>query len=177
MVHNFQSYLVDYFLPGILVLGPFLYLFLNQYLLVEDATGPGSHSNPPAASSELNADKSKPKNADPGINPSSLFGSNSNETKKPLPPPLDKPYTPQELANYDGSDKDLPVLLAVKGKIFDVSGNRITYSPGGGYHMFSGKDASRALGISSLKKADCTDDLTGMTEQQLKVLDDWYSFF
>lgn len=38
--------------------------------------------------------------------------------------------SPEELAKYDGSDKSLPLLICVKGIIFDVSPGRDFYGPG-----------------------------------------------
>lgn len=43
--------------------------------------------------------------------------------------------------------------------------------------MFVGKDASRGLAKSSLDSSDATADLEGLTEKELKVLDDWYSYY
>ncbi|KAG0242281.1 hypothetical protein BGW41_004495 [Actinomortierella wolfii] len=61
----------------------------------------------------------------------------------PLPPPKDDPIAAQELAQYDGSDATKPIYVAIKGIVFDVSSKRETYAPGGGYHVFAGKDASK----------------------------------
>jgi membrane-associated progesterone receptor component len=47
------------------------------------------------------------------------------------------------------------------------------YGPGGPYKHLAGKDGSRALALMSLKAEDATDDLTGLTEDSLAVLDDW----
>ena len=46
-------------------------------------------------------------------------------------------------------------------------------APGKGYSIFAGKDASRALGMSSLKPEHAVSDYTTLTPQQMKVLDDW----
>lgn len=55
------------------------------------------------------------------------------------------------------------------------------YGQGTKYSALVGRDASRALGKSSLSNDD-TDlevswDTTGFTERQHQVLNDWYSFF
>ena len=60
-------------------------------------------------------------------------------------------FTPEQLSQYNGSDPNLPIYLAIKGIgnlkrlriVFDVSQNRSMYHPGAGYHIFAGKDASR----------------------------------
>ena len=61
--------------------------------------------------------------------------------------------------------------------MFDVTLRRETYGPRGPYHSFSGKDASRALGKSSLKEEDLVADCSTLDQQQLKVLEEWYTFF
>ena len=59
-------------------------------------------------------------------------------------PPKQRIFTPEQLAQYDGTNPKLPLLVAVRGDVFDVSSGRLFYGPGGGYSMFAGKDASRA---------------------------------
>lgn len=51
------------------------------------------------------------------------------------------------------------------------------YGKGGSYNLFAGKDGSRGLGMSSLKPEDAVPDYTTLPENQMKVLDDWHSFF
>ena len=51
--------------------------------------------------------------------------------------------TPAELARHDGSDASVPTYVAIKGVIYDVSAKREVYGPGGSYHVFAGKDASK----------------------------------
>ena len=52
------------------------------------------------------------------------------------------------------------------------------------YANFTGKDASRALAKSVTELSECNDDLEGLNNEQLKVLDgisililDWFSFY
>ncbi|WFD32382.1 hypothetical protein MSPP1_003427 [Malassezia sp. CBS 17886] len=94
-------------------------------------------------------------------------------TTAPTQPPRDDPFTAEELAAFDGTDASKPVYVAVKGIVFDVTPKRDMYGPGCGYNVFAGKDASRALGMSSLKEEDAVSDYSTLTESQLKVLDDW----
>lgn len=76
-------------------------------------------------------------------------------------------FTPQELSQYTGtSSPDAPIYLAIKGTVFDVSKSRDMYV-GGGYACFVGKDASRALGKSSLDVADCTSDVSDLTPEEV----------
>ncbi|KAL1920798.1 uncharacterized protein VTP21DRAFT_11433 [Calcarisporiella thermophila] len=113
---------------------------------------------------------------------SSYFLSKPTSSSAPSPgsptvdPPKDQEFTPSELSKYNGTDKSLPIYVAIKGTVFDVSKSG-SYGPGGSYHCFAGRDASRALGMSSLKPEDCVADYSNLDEKQLKVLDDWYKFF
>ena len=45
--------------------------------------------------------------------------------------------------------------------------------PGKGYNIFAGKDASKGLGMSSLKPEDAVSDYSTLDDKQMKVLDDW----
>ncbi|KAF9083687.1 hypothetical protein BGX29_004883 [Mortierella sp. GBA35] len=85
--------------------------------------------------------------------------------------------THEELAKYDGTNADAPIYVAIKGAVFDVSTKKEMYGPGAGYHVFAGKDPSKALGKSSLKPEDCIADYSSLDEKELKVLDDWFIFF
>lgn len=66
---------------------------------------------------------------------------------------------------------------ASQGTIFDVSKKVDVYGKGKSYNLFAGKDASKALGMSSLKPEDAVSDYSTLPENERKVLDDWYSFF
>jgi len=94
-----------------------------------------------------------------------------------LAPPKDDPYSTIQLKEYDGSDATKPILVAIKGTIFDVSAKADVYGQGKSYNIFAGKDGSRGLGLSSLKAEDAVADYSGLGEKEMKVLDDWHSFF
>lgn len=51
------------------------------------------------------------------------------------------------------------------------------YGKGGSYHVFAGKDGSRGLGLSSVKAEDAVPDYSSLNADQLKVLDQWFTFF
>ena len=57
--------------------------------------------------------------------------------------PKTTPITVSELSKYNGSDPSLPIYVAIKGDVFDVSKNTASYGPGAGYSVFAGKDSSR----------------------------------
>ncbi|KAL8771103.1 MAG: hypothetical protein Q9209_003274 [Squamulea sp. 1 TL-2023] len=93
-----------------------------------------------------------------------------------LNPPKDTPLSLSHLAKCDGTTPSYPTYVAIKGTVFDVSGNT-AYAPEGSYHIFAGKDASRALALSSLKAEDCRPDWEDLADDKKKVLDDWFTFF
>ena len=43
--------------------------------------------------------------------------------------------------------------------------------------MFAGRDASKALGKTSIKPEDLSADYSELTEWELKVLDDWLAYY
>ncbi|KAI8978966.1 cytochrome b5-like heme/steroid binding domain-containing protein [Pilobolus umbonatus] len=92
-------------------------------------------------------------------------------------PPKTTPISVSELSKYNGSDPSLPIYVAIKGDVFDVSKNTSSYGPGAGYNVFTGKDSSKALGMSSLKPEDCIADYSGLTEKELETLEQWHAFF
>ncbi|KZV61981.1 progesterone binding protein [Peniophora sp. CONT] len=94
-----------------------------------------------------------------------------------LAPPKDDPWLQEQLKEFNGSDPNKPIYVAIKGTVFDVSPKRETYGPGASYNLFAGRDASRALGKSSLKEEDASPDYSDLPESERKVLDDWHSFF
>ena len=82
--------------------------------------------------------------------------------------------------------------VAIKGTVFDVTGNEsYTTGPykgrvdlGCGYLrlirksvVFAGKDASRALAMSSVKPEDVTSEWEDLGDKEKKVLDEWTVFF
>lgn len=71
----------------------------------------------------------------------------------------------------------LPPTHDSEGTVFDVSKKVDVYGNGRSYNLFAGKDASKALGMSSLKPEDAVSDYSTLPENERKVLEDWYSFF
>ncbi len=54
--------------------------------------------------------------------------------------------TPSELSRFAGADAQLPVYVAIRGVIYDVTPRRDLYGQNGGYNAFAGRDVARALG-------------------------------
>ncbi|XP_043701280.1 membrane steroid-binding protein 1-like [Telopea speciosissima] len=100
------------------------------------------------------------------------------EVVEPLPPPVQLgEITEEVLKAYDGSDGKKPLLMAIKGQIYDVTQSRMFYGPGGPYALFAGKDASRALAKMSFEEKDLTGDISGLGPFEIDALQDWeYKF-
>ncbi|KAH6631025.1 cytochrome b5-like heme/steroid binding domain-containing protein [Chaetomium sp. MPI-SDFR-AT-0129] len=92
-----------------------------------------------------------------------------------LNPPKDDPISLEELAKASGEDGE-KCYVAIKGIVYDVTGNK-AYQPGGAYHVFAGKDASRALGKTSTKPEDVSADWQDLPDKEKGVLNDWVTFF
>jgi membrane-associated progesterone receptor component len=99
-----------------------------------------------------------------------------------LEPLVFKTYTPTTLAKYNGTD-DPRVLIAVLGKVYDVTAGKSFYGPGGPYANFAGHDASRGLAknsfdISMIMPIDGPiDTLDDLSESERMALADWNSLF
>ncbi|KAF4549420.1 Cytochrome P450-like protein 90 [Elsinoe fawcettii] len=98
------------------------------------------------------------------------------KTKVELAPPKDDPISLDQLALCDGKHEGKPTYVAIKGTVFDVTGNK-AYAPGASYSVFAGKDASRGLAQSSLKPEDARPDWEDLADEHKKVLNDWFTFF
>jgi len=98
------------------------------------------------------------------------------KVKVELDPPKETPITLEELSKCDGTNPDKPTYVAIKGTVFDVSKNP-AYGEKGQYHVFAGKDPSRALALSSLKPEDCVPEWDDLDGKYKTVLDEWYTFF
>ncbi|KAF2398488.1 putative DNA damage response protein [Trichodelitschia bisporula] len=101
----------------------------------------------------------------------------------PPPPVVFRTFTPPTLLPYNG-ENSMPVYLAVRGKVFDVSSGRNFYGPGGPYANFAGRDASRGLACGSFDESMLTKDLNGpldtlqgLDDEQLEALKGWEERF
>jgi len=77
-------------------------------------------------------------------------------------------YTDTDLLSYDGSDTEKPILLAINGTIYDVSNGRRHYGPGGSYHFFAGRDASRAF-VTNCFQEDGNPDMRGVEDMYIPL--------
>ncbi|KAK3319090.1 cytochrome b5-like heme/steroid binding domain-containing protein [Apodospora peruviana] len=111
---------------------------------------------------------------------------------KPSPPaalPKEEPaivfrtFTPRTLLPYNG-ENNMPVYLAVRGRVFDVTRGRNFYGPGGPYANFAGRDASRGLACGSFDEEMLTKDLDGpldtladLGRDEMEALQGWEDRF
>ncbi|TDH70394.1 hypothetical protein CCR75_000357 [Bremia lactucae] len=86
-------------------------------------------------------------------------------------------YTLDQLRMYDGSDETSPILLAVGGKVLDVTSGAKFYGKGKSYSMFAGTACTRALALGSLKPEDVNDDVSDFDEKKLKELSETKTFY
>jgi membrane-associated progesterone receptor component len=91
-----------------------------------------------------------------------------------------------ELRKLDGTSEDIPegyatapIYIAANNNVYDMSFGGVTfYGPGGPYHKFAGRDASRALALMSLDIKDVENtSIADCTEKQLSVMHDWIKTF
>eukprot|EP01122_Echinamoeba_exundans_P009881 TRINITY_DN3557_c0_g1_i1.p1 TRINITY_DN3557_c0_g1~~TRINITY_DN3557_c0_g1_i1.p1 ORF type:complete len:166 (-),score=48.21 TRINITY_DN3557_c0_g1_i1:58-555(-) len=99
---------------------------------------------------------------------------------KPAPEVKREPIhiSTSELAKFDGKDPSLPLYIAVKGKIYDMSRGRSFYGPGGPYAVFAGREAARALGKMSTNVADVENcKIDDLDADEKNTLEEWISKF
>ncbi|KAK7683007.1 hypothetical protein QCA50_014040 [Cerrena zonata] len=85
----------------------------------------------------------------------------------------------KELALYNGTDQNLPIYLAINGKVYDVTNGRAFYGPPATYSSFSGKDSARAFVTGCIKSPEqYTHDLRGIEPTKAaKHIADWQKYY
>uniref|UniRef100_G3U1C6 Progesterone receptor membrane component 2 n=1 Tax=Loxodonta africana TaxID=9785 RepID=G3U1C6_LOXAF len=92
-----------------------------------------------------------------------------------LPRMKKRDFSLEQLRQYDGSHNPR-ILLAVNGKVFDVTKGSKFYGPAGPYGIFAGRDASRGLATFCLDKdalRDEYDDLSDLNAVQMESVREW----
>ena len=79
--------------------------------------------------------------------------------------------TPSALRRHDGSNRALPILLAAKGVVYDVTRGRDFYGAGGAYNLFTGGLLARAR-EDEPRFCGRPWDVSDLTADELKTLDD-----
>lgn len=97
------------------------------------------------------------------------------EAPPPPLPKLRKDMTVAELKQYDGTQPDGRVLVAVNGFVFDVTKGKRHYGPGGSYSAFGGRDASRGLAtfVVSASSENSYDDLSDLNAAEMESVREW----
>mmetsp|Transcript_41905 Transcript_41905/g.125278 ORF Transcript_41905/g.125278 Transcript_41905/m.125278 type:complete len:219 (+) Transcript_41905:83-739(+) len=93
------------------------------------------------------------------------------EAAAPLPVPI---YTLAELGRYNGELGESSLLVAVWGRVFNVTSGEEFYGVGQGYHVFAGHDCTRAFALTSTKKKQVDRDLEGLSDEKLAHLNQTY---
>lgn len=105
-----------------------------------------------------------------------LFGK-KEPARAPLPEAEVRDYSLSELTDYDGSDPTKPLLIGIRGYVYDVTRGRDFYGPGGPYGMFAGKDCTRALAKVSFDEELFTGNTEGLDPDELDKLEEWVEMF
>jgi len=94
---------------------------------------------------------------------------------EPELPKLRKDFTVQELKQFDGTQPDGRVLVAVNGHVYDVTKGKKFYGPGGPYAAFGGRDASRGLATFNVTSSDTEeyDDLSDLDTMEMESVREW----
>lgn len=95
----------------------------------------------------------------------------------PLPKLRKQDMTLEQLKEYNGTGPEGRVLVAVNGKIFDVTKGKRFYGPGGPYAAFAGRDASRGLALFSVDASEEYDDLSDLNAMQKESVKEWETQF
>lgn len=86
-------------------------------------------------------------------------------------------FTTDRLSQYVGKEKGDKIYIAILGEVFDVTSGRKFYGPKRDYHHFAGRDASRAFITGDSEGDGLTDDIAGLSPEELEGLKGWYDFY
>ncbi|CCI41393.1 unnamed protein product [Albugo candida] len=82
-------------------------------------------------------------------------------------------YSKEELREFNGT-KDKPIYVCLLDDVYDVTERAEYYGPGGVYHLFAGREVSRALATMSFDQVEIeNDDLEDLSSTTLQTLQEW----
>ena len=84
--------------------------------------------------------------------------------------------TPDQLAAANGDAGTKGTYLAIMGEVYDV-GNSEHYAKTSGYHIFVGRDATRAFVTGDFSPSGASDDVSDLTPVQMKSVENWVDFY
>eukprot|EP00002_Diphylleia_rotans_P027026 TRINITY_DN5409_c0_g1_i1.p1 TRINITY_DN5409_c0_g1~~TRINITY_DN5409_c0_g1_i1.p1 ORF type:complete len:152 (+),score=25.61 TRINITY_DN5409_c0_g1_i1:29-484(+) len=82
-----------------------------------------------------------------------------------------------QLQQYDGTNPDLPIYIAIRGKVYSVGKDNPHYKPGGQYHSFAGREPNMGLAKNSTSAEHITHEISGITASEFEVLKHWAELF
>ncbi|VVC41400.1 Hypothetical protein CINCED_3A019817 [Cinara cedri] len=85
-------------------------------------------------------------------------------------------FDTNRLSRYNGVDGG-KIYLSILGNVFDVTEGKRFYGPGGSYHAFSGRDASRSFITGLFDEENLTDHVIDMDPNDLIGLDTWLNTY
>lgn len=105
-------------------------------------------------------------------------------------------FNKEELREYNGIETP-ELYLVILGKVYNVTSGWKHYGPNGAYHSFvgnfktgwcflfnnntfffkSGQDASRSFVTGKFEKTQISDDVSNLTNQELRSLNNWVKFY
>jgi predicted heme/steroid binding protein len=86
-------------------------------------------------------------------------------------------FTLAELQEFGNGKEGKKILLSIFGRVYDVSSGSKFYGEGGNYHMFAGRDVTRALCAGCLKEDCLIRNTDGLSNKELAEGKRWLSFF
>lgn len=85
--------------------------------------------------------------------------------------------TEEELSKHDGSDPNVPIYLAILGRIYNVDKGRRHYEIGSGYNVFAGRDSSPSFVTGEFSREKATDDVKGLSPEEMLGIKEWLDFY
>ncbi|CAF3357796.1 unnamed protein product [Rotaria socialis] len=82
-------------------------------------------------------------------------------------------FTLDELQTFTKDE----LYLAILGHVFNVTSAPRFYSSTGSYKFYTGRDASRSFHTGGTSSEDLTDDLTGLTDEDIAGVYGWLTFY